>query len=276
MPHKPDLVASLSGKADRPIARIVVVHFDGLGWHRQADAVGTVIAMQTYASTFPREEGKKADTPKSESDVFCWVLLYRQGQTRSRWRCGAKTRRVEALADQSPSSRGASCGHADPQEEPAKPQPAQDAAGRHRTAPCRLTGRHSHPNLGAICGDQCVRITVTGAAVAPGGDVRAGGALQRDSGRRENAALQAQTHWALQCSRRKRCAEPADRPVLARAGTGACWWADVTLLLGISSRQARSRCARSAPLATPHRRGDSQHLRGPAARLTPSLPHGHI
>ena len=71
MPHKPDLVASLSGKADRPIARIVVVHFDGLGWHRQADAVGTVIAMQTYASTFPREEGKKADTPKRESDVFC-------------------------------------------------------------------------------------------------------------------------------------------------------------------------------------------------------------
>ena len=38
VPRKLDPVASFRGKADRPVARIVVVNFDGLGWHRQADA----------------------------------------------------------------------------------------------------------------------------------------------------------------------------------------------------------------------------------------------
>ncbi len=49
VPRKLDPVASFRGKADRPVARMVVVNFDGLGWHRQgfADAAQSTAAQST-------------------------------------------------------------------------------------------------------------------------------------------------------------------------------------------------------------------------------------
>ena len=90
-----------------------------------------------------------------------WLYFSRVKSPESPRNCGTCKR--GRLADLARLPRMPSCGHMPIRRN--GPQPAQDAAGRHRP-PCRITGRHGHLNLGAIRGDQCGSITVTG-AVSP-------------------------------------------------------------------------------------------------------------
>ena len=66
-PRKLDPVASFRGKADRAVARMVVVYFDGFGWHRQAHAASARLCSSVREWRSGDRQGDR------HADIHTWV-----------------------------------------------------------------------------------------------------------------------------------------------------------------------------------------------------------